>query len=362
MSAGRLCGEESDGFEELWGMATLYEDEGNPLIQKFKLRGRYHGQFHVTEAEQGDDSDWEDRRSRFGFDARLFRGSIDLRVDFQSNDGFHNFYDGLVDAYVKWKPHEDVAVTVGKMQPQFSAHDWLNSSNEQETFERSHMFNQLNVNRATGFTVVGNHGALVWQAGFYANDTPASTTGTGSFGDFNGGVSYSLGAGYDFKEGLGMDKALLRADWVHSDREPGDTVFGRYDDIFSLTFWAVEGRGAVAFEAFSASGGDGLDSRAFGFYVQPMYDLVPGKVQLVGRYSYSESEDPMGLGAQSRYERRAGGGRGDRYHAFYLGAQYFIYGNKLKLMAGAEYSLLGQDSSGDGYDGFSFLTGVRVSF
>ena len=48
-------------------------------------------------------------------------------------------------------------------------------------------------------------------------------------------------------------------------------------------------------------------------------------------------------------------------HAIYGGVQYFIYGDKLKLMAGAEWSRLNGDT-GDSYDGFTFLTGVRVSF
>jgi hypothetical protein len=53
-------------------------------------------------------------------------------------------------------------------------------------------------------------------------------------------------------------------------------------------------------------------------------------------------------------------GRGDSYNAFYGGIQYFIYGDKLKLLAGTEWARL--SGNGDTYDGFTFLTGVRFSF
>jgi len=369
MTAGVVTGQQvsTETFDSLWSLATLYKDDSNPILQEFKLRGRYHGQFHSTDADRGEDSDWEDRRSRIGFDAKLFEKQIEIRADFQSNDGFRDFYDGLVDAYIRWKPAKNLSVTAGKTKPLVGAYDWLESTNSQPTFERSQVFNQLSISRATALAVEGSGGSFIWQTGIYSNDTPSTTGGTGSFGDgefgdLNGGISYSIGAGYDFKGELGVDKALLRFDWLHSDREPGDLVLGRYDDIVSTTFWVKKDSAAVVFEAFHASGGDGANSDLFGFFIQPTYDIVPGKFQLVGRYSYSASEGATGVRPQNRYETPAGALRGDSYHAFYLGGQYFIYGDKLKLLAGAEYTLLGQNDSGDRHDGFTALVGLRLSF
>lgn len=354
-------------FDSIWSKAVLYKDDANPILQEFKLRGRYHGQFHSTDSDRGGDSDWEDRRSRFGFDAKLFEKQIEIRADFQSNDGFRDIYDGLVDAYIRWKPNANLSITAGKTKPLIGHYDWLESTNSQPTFERSQIFNQLNVNRATALTVEGTVEAFSLRAGIYSNDTPSSTGGTGSwgdgeFGDFNGGFSYSLGVGYDFKKNLGVDKADLRLDWLHSDREEGDLVLGRYDNIVSATFALKDGPAAVVFEAYHASGGDDANSDVLGFFIQPTYDIVPGKFQLVGRYSYASSDGDTGVRPQGRYETPAGAVRGDTYHAFYAGGQYFIYGDKLKLMAGAEYAALGQSSSADSYDGFTFLTGLRLSF
>jgi hypothetical protein len=119
-------------------------------------------------------------------------------------------------------------------------------------------------------------------------------------------------------------------------------------------------------EGFSGTGGEGKDGDVFGFYVQPMYDIIPKRLQLLARYSYTTGDGPDSVIRQTRYESEApsltGGGRGDEYQALYLGAQYFIYGDKLKLMAGAEYAKLEGGGNGGDYEGVTYLTGVRFYF
>jgi phosphate-selective porin OprO and OprP len=354
-------------FDEWWSYATLYKNDQNPILEEFKLRGRYQGQYWDTDADQGSQSNWEDRRSRFGFDAKLFDKKIEVRTDFQSNDGFNDFYDGLVDTYIRWKPTSSLSFTLGKMKPLIAQYDFLESTNTQPTFERSQIFNQLAVNRATGFTAEGSQDEFSWRAGIYSNDTPTNTGGSGAFGDgefgdLNGGVSTTLGVGYDFTEILHTDKADVHLDWLHSDRKTGDFVLTRYDDVVSTTLVVKQNAAALVFESFFATGGDGDDSDVYGFYIQPTYDIIPKKLQLVGRYSYANSTGPLGVIAQSRYEKSVatGGARGDNYNAFYGGIQYFIYGDKLKVLAGAEWAQL--KGNGQAYQGTTLLTGIRLSF
>ena len=364
-------------FDSLWGLATLYKDDGNPILQEFKLRGRYHGQYHDVAADRGDASGWEDRRSRFGFDAKLLDKQLEVRLDFQSNNHFSALYDGLVDAYLKWKPNQALAVTLGKTKPLVGYGDWIPSTNDTPTFERSQIFNQLGINRATALTIEGDCHGLLWQAGIYSNDTPATTGGSGEwgdgeFGDLNGGHAFTVGLGYNFHRQLGVDKALLRLDWLHSERDASDVVLNRYDDIVSATVLCKTGAWNLTAEAFAASGGDGMDGDVFGFYLQPTYDLIPNKLQVVSRYSFATGDGPASVVAQSRYEREVPGTplpgmtgsryRGDGYQAVYLGAQYFIHGNKLKLLAGAEWAQLTRDGRSAGYQGVTTLTGIRFSF
>lgn len=357
----------TETFEQLWNLATLHKDARNPFLQEFKLRGRYHGQYWNVDDATGSQSDWEDRRSRFGFDAKLFEKKLEVRADFQSNDGFEDIYDGLVDAYLRWKPASWLSITAGKTKPLIGQYDFLESSNAQPTFERSQIFNQLGISRATALTMEGTRNEWSWRAGVYSNDTPSTTGGSGAFGegefgDFNGGISASLGAGYDFKNIMRLEKADIRLDWLHSDREPGDLVQGKYDDIIAASFGLKQDSVGVVMEVYYAAGGDGDNSNVFGFYIQPTYDLLPNQLQLVGRYSYASSAGPFGVVGQGRHERSvaANGGRGDTYHALYGGIQYFIYGDKLKLLAGTEWARISGDEVA--FDGFTFLTGMRFSF
>jgi len=352
--------DDKSAFDEIWGLATLYKNDANPFIQEFKLRGRYQGQYYWLDSDQGDDDDWENRRSRFGFDAKFFDKKIEVRLDAQSNDAFDPFYDRLVDAYIKWKPSESFSLTVGKQKPQIGYYDWLQSKNNQPTFERSQIFNQLRVDRATGAVVEGIHGHWTWQAGVYSNDVNRE------FSQFEGGWSYGAGFGYDFKHALDVEKADWRFDWLHSDHDSVDSVLNRYDDILSSSLWVKTGYWNFVTEAFYAAGGSGRDGDIFGVFFQPTYDIVPKKLQIVGRLTWTTGDGRDSVIAQSRYERAApgltGGGRGDEYYAGYLGLQYFIYGDKLKLMAGAEYAHLDGGGNGRDFEGVTALTGIRFSF
>lgn len=353
---------DDSAFEALWGLATLYKDETNPILQEFKLRGRYHGQYHWLDSDQGNEHTWEDRRSRIGFDAKLFEKQIELRADFQSNDGFEDAYDRLVDTYIRWKPNSNLSITAGKTKPLLGWYDWLQSTNSQPTFERSQIFNQLGVDRATGLTIEGKTGDFTWQTGVYSNDMDRE------FGTFGGDISFGAGVGYDAKESLGWKRADFRLDWLHSGHDADDGVLLNYDDIISATFWGQDGPWGIVTEGFLGSGQTSGAGDVFGFYIQPTYDLIPEKLQLVARYSFATGDGDASVSGQRRYERSApdlvplGSAKGDQYHAIYLGAQYFIYGDKLKLMAGAEYSNLDGGPPADDYEGVTWLTGIRLSF
>lgn len=347
-------------YDRIWGLAVLYKNKDNPVLQELKLRGRYQGQYHWLDSDQGDEDDWENRRSRFGFDAKLFN-QFELRLDAQSNDEFDPFYSGLVDAYIKWKPSNAFNLTLGKQKPQIAYYDFLQSTNAQPTFERSQIFNQLRVDRVTGAVAEGKVGNFTYQAGIYSNDIDLE------FGQFNGGIAYGAGIGYNLKEALGTDKADFRLDWLHSESDDeGATILDRYEDLFTATLWVKEGRFSIVTEVFLATGGDPGWDDAFGFFIQPTYDIIADKLQLVTRYSFATGDGSNSIQAQSRYERLApnltGSGRGDQYNAGYVGLQYFIYGDKLKVLGGAEYASVNGGGNGGDYDGWTVLTGVRFSF
>lgn len=355
--------EEKKALDAWWQAATLYKNPENPILQEFKLRGRYQGQYHDVDASQGSDGDWEDRRSRIGFDAKLFSSRLEVRADFQSNDGFLDGYDGLVDAYLRWKATDTLSISAGRMKPFVGWYDWLQSSNDQPTFERSQIFNQLAVDRATGIALEGAHGKLSWQFGLYSNAVdPDRNSLSDAFGNFNGSWSVAGGIGYDITSWTPWDSSAIHLHWLHSGRDPEDGVLNRYQDIVSLTWQAADGPWTLVAEGFLATGGNGADGDVIGGFVQGTWDIIPGRLQGVGRISAANGDGPNSLRGQRRYETTVSPVRGDHYHSIYLGAQYFIHGHKLKLMGGVEYAAMGGGAANREYDGFTWLSGVRFAF
>lgn len=118
-------------------------------------------------------------------------------------------------------------------------------------------------------------------------------------------------------------------------------------------------------------GSGGLDGRSnvSGFTLLPTYDmsqnlLIGGDaLQLALRYQYARSDQDNGLLLPKRYEQKVATGAGDNYQAYYLGLNYFLNDDKLKLMAGAEYAQM-LDSANDGveYQGWTYLAGLRLYF
>ena len=340
-----------------WAWATLYKNDANPYVQLFKLRGRYQGQYHWVESEQGDAEGWENRRPRLGFDAKLFRKTVEMRFEAQASNGFDPLYDRLADAWIKWKPSDTFSLSVGRQKANIGYYDWLEPLDEQPTFERSQIFGQLAVDRSTSVIAKGKVNDFSWQTGVYSNDLDRE------FGSLEGGVSFGAGIGYDFKAALNLARADWRLDWLHSEIEAGDSILNRYEDIFATTLVLKDGRWSLIGEAFAGLGGA---PDVFGMFVQSGYDLLPKKLQVVGRVSFTTGDGPDSVRVQRRYEREVpdltGGGLGERYHAAYLGMQYFINGDKLKLMAGAEYSHLDGGGNGGDFDGVTVLSGIRFSF
>ena len=155
-------------------------------------------------------------------------------------------------------------------------------------------------------------------------------------------------------------------DYLHSERDEDANVLNRYENIVSSTFWVQDGLWSLVAEGFFASGGLGDDGDVFGAYLQGTYDVIPKKLQLVGRYSYANGDGDLSLRTQNRYENRVYGdaatGRGDSYNAIYLGAQYFINGDKLKFLAGAGYSQLDGGPANREFEGVTYDAGIRFSF
>lgn len=390
-------------WDRAWSAFTLYKDDSNPILQEFSLQGRL--QLQSIYGEAGDDSyntsDWkgnagssndlktwgndiEVRRAYFGFKSKWFNslkleGQIDVNTDGDDLNGDDFLYGDIYDLYAIYSTSDALAIGVGKQELKLTREQEI-SSKEIVTFERSLVANLLHPGNLTGVWVSGKGIAEHWlyEVGLYGADQERE------FSSFSDGALVFLKGGYDYASQACLDTAVVSLRYSHN-TNPGyqsgdvDGWFGQptspaFTDTISLSNEITHGRFGLTADmnyGFGLSGDadrDGSDhvrvnqADVFGVTLIPTYFVAPG-LQLVGRLQFASANYANGLQVQSRYERLAEdgmgtAGRGNTYTAQYIGLNWYIYGNRLKIMNGIEFSQM----HGSEYDGYTAMTGLRMFF
>ena len=348
-------------FDKIWDGATLYRNPENSAIQSFALVGRYHGQYWSVDADQGDADGWENRRIIFGFEAVLSEDLL-FQAQMHVNSDLSPVYKGLYVGFVKWAPKEkDFSVSLGRLDYVYTGLERTTSSKKLVTFERGLLVNQLMPGEVFGMYSKSKIGAHSVQVGLFTGSTKEE------FGDFSSGQAVMLGVGHALP--LFYDKGSLHLDYLYNDGDRDNSSFKPYRNVASI--WHQGSKGAYAMGIDISSGSGGLDgqSSVWGLTLLPTYELSQNlliggdALQLALRYQYAESNESNGLLLPKRYEQEVAIGGGDNYQAFYLGLNYLLNGDKLKIMAGAEYAEM-QDPTNDGgdYQGWTYLAGLRLYF
>ena len=378
-------------WDRAWSAFTLYKDDSNPILQEFALQGRYQAQYAAGESSTEDyeqsgkgefiGSEVESRRARLGFKSKWFQnwkfeGQIDVDADFEDASGDSAFYKDIYDLYVTYAPSDALNVSVGKTKVKFTREQEI-SSKEILTVERSGLSNALFPGELTGAWVSGKGIADHWlyEAGIYGNDRRRE------FSEFSDGVIFLGKIGYDYSDAADVDSAVVSLHYMHNS-DPGlqyssSTFSGSASPSFTnsiaLTNDIQQGRWGLTTDIVYGFGFDGTatqkgapvaidQSDVFGISVIPSYYVADG-LQLVGRVQFATSNDADGLRSPGRYDEASllpsgGDSKGNTFISTYLGLNYYIYGHKLKLMNGVEYTHLG----GGDYDGTTFYSGLRFFF
>ncbi|MFT4176619.1 MAG: porin [Luteolibacter sp.] len=373
-------------WDKAWSVATLYKDKENPILQEFTLQGRLQVQTIYGEAggdsfntsdyrgssgSANDERVWGDsievRRARFGFKSKWFNnfkfeGQIDVDTDADPS-----LYKNIYDLYVTYAPNDAFNASIGKTKVRFSREQEI-SSTRIVTFERALLSNEFAPGELTGIWFNGKDiaGGWLYEAGIYKNDRQREFTRSES----ESGHIFLGKVGYDYAEQAGLDAAVTSFHYMRNTNpgyNPPDSenfvtsASPRFAHSFAITNDITMGKFGLMTEAYYGIGeNEGSNqSDVVGLTIIPTYDFTKC-LQLVGRLQVASSSDPNGLRVSSRYERLAAGDdeSGNTYTAAYLGLNYYIYGHKLKFMNGIEYSQIG----GGTYDGYTFMSGLRMSF
>jgi phosphate-selective porin OprO and OprP len=343
-------------YKKIWKFADWYKNDQNPIVQSVVFTGRFQYEYAAINADQGDHSGWNVRRMRVGAKSKLFR-TLTLHGEVELNPEEANpFYVRLTDMYLQWSKSENFALTAGKQGTPFTM-DGSTSSKELLTIDRSNLANNMWFPQEyfPGVAASGEINGWKYHSGVYSAGEMNR-----EFGEFNGSVFTLASIGRDLADRLGAKEALLRANYVYQNPDPQNTFTRQLHHMFSVNFKFEDDNWGARTDVSAAAGYLG-QSNLWGLMIMPFYNVTP-RFQIVGRETYLKSSDNNGV-RLATYENSVVPGRGDRYQEIYLGANYYFYGHKLKLQSGAQWGDM-EDEANDGgaYDGFSWVTGIRVSW
>lgn len=353
-------GQDPGIYERIWAVPVLYHNTDNPTVQSFSLIGRYHGQYWDVNADQGDAGDWENRRKIVGFSSKWFHDfTLQAQMFLKTNGG--SLYGGLYEGFIKWAPGgTDFSLSVGRLDYLFTGFERSKSSKKINVIERGLLVNQIMPAEVVGAHLRGEKGRFSYHAGWFSRGIEQE------FDDFNTGSATVIGGSYDtplfYKEGS------LHVDYLHSPGKSEGNAFRPYRNVVSLWHRGESGRLGVGVDLTYAEPLE-TDGHVFGLTIEPSWMLLNevfgnnDPLQLTVRYQYASSSEDNGLSLQRRYEQKVTKGNGDHYQALYTGLNYYLYGHKLKLMAGAEYAHM-KDAADDGgkYSGWTWFGAIRLYF
>jgi phosphate-selective porin OprO/OprP len=358
-----------DLCDEAWGSMALYKSDTNPVIQKFAFTGRYQGDYiHIngrgvvpgTPGKQDlHDDDYNTRRLRGGFKATLFEDfTMHVEADLKLEED--PVYNRLTDAYIGWSYSDALKFKLGKQRMEFTL-DGSISSKKLLTIDRNNLSNNLwfSYEYLPGLSVGGKHDNWHYKTGVFSRGQADR-----EFGLLNAGTTWLASVGYDFSDRLASDEALLKLDYVYNDdsssRSPVYTNRS-LANIVSLNFRYADDNYGVRTDLAYGDGSKG-QSNLWGFTVMPFYDFTPC-LQGVLRYTYVESGGDNGVRLTGYESATVNKAKGDQYQEAYAGLNYYIYGNKLKVLTGLSYiSMRDQANDGGAFDGMSWITGLRLSW
>ena len=344
-------------YDKIWGRVTnWYDNKENPVVQRVLFTGRYHDDFALVRADQGDTDERNVRRMRLGPRITLFRNFLfhtEVEVNPQEREPF---YVRLTDAYVAWSRNPVLTITVGKHSVPFTQ-EGATSSRELLTIDRSNLANNIWFGQEymPGLSVSGRKNAWTYRGSVYS-----SGAANREFGEFNGGIFTLAVLGYDFAKKLGVREAIVTGNYLYQQPDVNNTFTRRYQHITSINFRLDDGRWGARGDVSTGVGYLGQQD-IWSFMLMPFFNATD-KLQFVGRYTFVDSDGNNGVSLPT-YENRVARGSGDEYSEGYLGVNYYFYGHRLKLQSGVEFGKM-QDRANDGgaYSGTSWVTGLRVGW
>ena len=296
---------------------------------------------------------------------RIYLGT---KVDFI--DGFsgvvnYDFANASFDAaYVGWKQSDALEIDAGFKKVPFD-YEEITSSGDLKAIERSPVtryFDEPNNGRRlgaasyrTGLFANGTEDGFFWAVAVtnperneYSGDSTSgpSINGDGGVGNYSNSTDNNLayygwgGWSTKFKDGsfkIGGEYGDLpdQGGPAASALGQGDnlSIYGLYADVTEGVF-RLQGEWMTAEDKKAVTvAGKVRAAKPNGYWVQPSIYLIPKKLEAVVRYSELDS-DNRGVALSDGIRGATSGGTMDKMNELYIGGNWYIEGNDVKLQFG----------------------------
>lgn len=375
-------------FCEWWAddPGEIYRNKKNPWIQQVEISGRFHYQFGRVEGEDVRGNDFEKsfvefRRARVSAEVdflEYFEVEVGINlVDdnrYRANhpdtlDWGHDSFDSVKFGFdlgdlLGDRFFDDIELTYGRMKLDMSE-EVHTSSNDLLVIERSALTDRLggDESRPTGLTLELEKGDWTAVLGLFSNE--ADYTFLSSWND---GLFF-----YGSLEWEPNKRWTLRLDHAHADQEQANSALGyRHGTALSVIYdskrWGVSTDFVYAKNSHDESRNPLREGDFYGGVITPWVWLWEDRLRLVGRYQYARAQETEGFRLQNRYARGQhfppttdlDGGYGDENHSFYLGLNWLLCEESVRVMSGISHDLMSART--DDVSATTYLFAVRTFF
>ncbi len=340
--------------DEIRKKSAVVVTPNRPTTNQLKVRGRIQGQWAMSDGSNSgttatdDYSTFEARRIRVGVQGK-FADVWDYQLEINAVSSAN-----IDTAFVAYNLNKNGKIIFGKNKPQFGLEE-NTSSADILTIERSTLTNYFQGGKPVGLRYEGKADIFSYYVGIF-NGQNESTDRQGSNGD-----SYLFNASgvINLDDKVGEDVRLkLRLDFLKDNAPSG---YYRFNDAIAVSAQVGVGEFDVSAEYMKGEDANGRDID--GFYIMPSFYIVPKKWQAVLRYEVIDGDVGANVGTHRYADRVPGLNRiGNEYDSVYLGVNYYIKGNNLKLMFGVDQGTNKNSVSNVKGKATTFASAVRMQF
>lgn len=349
---GTITKEQAD---EIKKKSSVVVTPNRPTTNQLKVRGRIQGQWAASEGSNSrtttdadDYSSFEARRLRVGVQGK-FADAWDYQLEINAVSSAN-----IDTAFVAYNAGKNGKIILGKDKPQFGFEENTSSASIL-TIERSTLTNYFQGGKPVGLRYAGKADFFSYYVGVFngqSDGTDRQAAGSDSY-LFNASGSANL----DGKIGEGT-RFKLRLDFLKDVENAG---YYRFND--AIAFSVQYGIGEFDVSAEYMKGEDSAGRDTDGFYIMPSYYIVPKKWQAVVRYETIDGDVGVNVGTHRYADRVPGLARsGNEYDSIYVGVNYYIKGDNLKLMFGVDQGTNENSLTSVKGKATTFASAVRMQF